>query len=260
MPKSASLSLLAGALAVAALMSSPAMANLVFEGSLVLTGTGFGALPRALTIQSHGPGQTTESGCVAPGPVVGAGACTSGSTGGDEAPPASFPKQAAPTLSSLGIADASQIGILFDGVQPQNANNATVTINDLTLKLYNAAGTALLGTAVLSPEPLTLATNPGNGISDYLFRLDAAEAASFNALIAGNLSDIISLDSTISFPNNSGGPDSYTLIDVAAVPAPLIGHGLFALLAIGGVLFGGELLERSKKRRSLGTTVAHAET
>jgi hypothetical protein len=146
----------------------------------------------------------------------------------------------------LGIADASQIGILFDGVQPQNANNATVTMNDLTLKLYNAAGTALLGTAVLSPEPLTLATNPGNGHSDYLFRIDAAEAASFNALIAGNFSDIISLDSTISFPNNSGGPDSYTLIDVAAVPAPLIGHGLFALLAIGGVLFGGELLERSK--------------
>jgi hypothetical protein len=32
------------------------------------------------------------------------------------------------------------------------------------------------------------------------------------------------------------------------VPAPLIGHGFLALLAIGGVLFGGKLLEDYKKR------------
>jgi hypothetical protein len=31
------------------------------------------------------------------------------------------------------------------------------------------------------------------------------------------------------------------------VPAPVIGHGLFVLLAVGGVLFGGKLLERLKK-------------
>jgi hypothetical protein len=48
------------------------------------------------------------------------------------------------------------------------------------------------------------------------------------------------------------GPDTF-LSGVAVVPAPVIGHGLFVLLAIGGVLFGGELLERSRKRRSLGT-------
>ena len=59
------------------------------------------------------------------------------------------PKQSAPTLNSLGITDAAQIGILFDAVQPQNTGNITVTITDLTLKLYNAAGTTLLGTAVL---------------------------------------------------------------------------------------------------------------
>jgi hypothetical protein len=32
------------------------------------------------------------------------------------------------------------------------------------------------------------------------------------------------------------------------VPAPLIGHGLFVLLAVGGVLFGGKLLESFKNR------------
>ena len=35
---------------------------------------------------------------------------------------------------------------------------------------------------------------------------------------------------------------------VNAVPAPLIGHGLPALLALGGILFGARLRERSKKR------------
>jgi hypothetical protein len=36
-------------------------------------------------------------------------------------------------------------------------------------------------------------------------------------------------------------------VDVS-VPAPIIGHGLFVLLAIGGVLFGGKLLEGLKKQ------------
>jgi hypothetical protein len=44
---------------------------------------------------------------------------------------------------------------------------------------------------------------------------------------------------------------------VAPVPAPLIGRGLPVLLAVGGMLFGAKLLERSKKRRSPGTA-AHA--
>ena len=54
------------------------------------------------------------------------------------------------------------------------------------------------------------------------------------------------------------GPD--TFLPGVLVPAPVIGHGLFVLLAIGGVLFAGELLERSRKSRSLGTTVPNAET
>jgi hypothetical protein len=36
--------------------------------------------------------------------------------------------------------------------------------------------------------------------------------------------------------------------DPLVVPAPLIGHGLLVLLAVGGVLFGGKLLENMKKR------------
>jgi hypothetical protein len=40
--------------------------------------------------------------------------------------------------------------------------------------------------------------------------------------------------------------DSFTL-QIGAVPAPLIGHGLPVLLAVGGLLFGAKLLEGSER-------------
>jgi hypothetical protein len=241
-----------GGLAVLATFAPlPAMAHLVFAGDFVVGGSGFGALPRALTVQSHGPGQTVESGCIAPGPTT--GGCVAGSVGGDEAPPIGFPKQSAPSLSSLGITSASQIGILFDAIQPQNTNNITVTITDLTLKLYN--GATLVTTAVLTPEPLTLATNPGNGNTDYLFVLDAIEAAAFDALIAGNFADVLALDSTISFPNQSSGPDSYALINTSQTPLPEPG----TLSLVGLCLFGLDKLRRAQKKRNSGIAVESAQ-
>jgi hypothetical protein len=48
-----------------------------------------------------------------------------------------------------------------------------------------------------------------------------------------------------------GSQNNYDLVSKAitpVVPAPLIGHGLLVLLSVGGVLFGGKLLESLKKR------------
>src|SRR5262249_18645062 len=112
------------------------------------------------------------------------------------------------------------IGILFDAVQPQNANNNVVTINDLTLKLYS--GSTLLFTA--SGTFSNLATNPGNGNSDYLFALNSTQAAAFDKAVAGNFSDTIALDSTISFPSQGAGPDSFTLINTASSSGGSGGH------------------------------------
>jgi hypothetical protein len=47
-----------------------------------------------------------------------------------------------------------------------------------------------------------------------------------------------------------GGPSATaTFSSGEVVPAPVIGHGLFVLLAVGGVLFGGKLFENLKKRQ-----------
>jgi PEP-CTERM motif len=218
---------------------STASASLILVGPEEQTGSGFGNLPRSLTLQSHGPNSNVESGCIAPdgsgGFIAGSSACgTAANVGGDEAPPIDFPKQDAPSLVGLGITDASQIGILFDAIQPQNPPNQIVDINNLTLKLYD--GTDLIFTAFGTFE--NLVTNPGNGITDYLIELDAAQAAAFDAavLAAGGFLDPnlrIALDATISFPNGSAGPESFAFEKLAAVPEPgtlmLLGSGLAGL-------------------------------
>jgi hypothetical protein len=48
-------------------------------------------------------------------------------------------------------------------------------------------------------------------------------------------------------PKNNYGLVSKAITPVA-MPAPVIGHGLLVLLAVGGVLFGGKLLDDLKKR------------
>src|SRR5579859_6611131 len=229
-------------IALATAVSYPAFANIISAGTVDVGGSGFGNLPRALTIQSNGPSDLVESGCIAPdgsgGLIAGGSACAlaSGAVGGDEQSPLGFPKQSAPTLSSLGITSGTRLGILFDAIQPQNSNNNVVTINDLTLKLYS--GTTLVFTA--SGTFANLATNPGNGNTDYLFMLDAAQAAAFDSALAGNFGDRIALDSSISFPRQSAGPDSFALLNatgltslIPTVPEPVsfsvVGTGLIGL-------------------------------
>jgi hypothetical protein len=68
---------------------------------------------------------------------------------------------------------------------------------------------------------------------------------------------------TLTLTGNTN-PSSWVVDDVvvtgplSAVPAPLIGHGLPVVLALGGTLFGAKLLERSRKRRSFGAAMPHA--
>jgi hypothetical protein len=62
------------------------------------------------------------------------------------------------------------------------------------------------------------------------------------------------------FGFNENGLAGVTFTPVSVVPAPPIGRGLPVLLAVGGILFGAKILERTKKRRSLGAAIPHVAT
>jgi hypothetical protein len=49
---------------------------------------------------------------------------------------------------------------------------------------------------------------------------------------AGNFADVIALDSTISFPNQSAGPDSYALIDTGTIALTVPEPTSLALLTL----------------------------
>src|SRR6266568_3897556 len=107
---------------------------------------GFGNTFTVLTVQAS---TSPESGCIGTtGSALteGSGACGGEKTlngagtlviGGDEANPLGNPKQAAPSLSALGITSANQIGVIWNGGSPGDAN---VDITDVSVKLYDANG------------------------------------------------------------------------------------------------------------------------
>jgi hypothetical protein len=56
----------------------------------------------------------------------------------------------------------------------------------------------------------------------------------------------------------ANGTPEILVTNTVTVPAPPIGRGLPVLLAVGGILFGAKLWERSKRRSPLETAASHA--
>jgi hypothetical protein len=109
------------------------------------------------------------------------------------------------------------------------------------------------------------AANPNAGASSFsLYAVAISETGGFSGDLSGfDLSNVefgsfvfaygcTTVPSTItnqcSTTADNVGATPFTNVGVV-VPAPAIGHGLFVLLAVGGVLFGGKFLEGLKKRR-----------
>ncbi len=217
----------AGALTLA----TSASAGLVFDSSILTPAQGFGTAPRDLTLSSEG-NATTESGgigvsntgqilfgSVIPDASVYLGNGVSNTTGTSSMPSplADDQKYGIPTIGSLGITTASQIGVLFNATEP-GGDGANVL--DLTLKFYTAAG-SFLG-AINGAYNFATSTNPGNGVAGFTFVVDAPQQAQVNSwLSTGGSSTTMALESTIT--NVAGGPETYLIYNlgtVAAVPEP----------------------------------------
>ncbi len=253
--------LLAAAATGAALFAAPqaAQASLIYDSTIDVTAQGFGNNPRLLTLQERGQGDDIQSGCVSAGSggsiAIGSSSCISDgqvfkgngvtNVGGDEVNPmGDNQKFGIPTLGELGFQDASDIGLLFNAIEPGGGGKNDVNVNDVTLKFYDNDGKLL---AAIDGQQNFPTTETGNGKAGAVFVVDAEQQAFLNSTIFGlpNFSDIrIALESTISAAQ--AGPESFSAVNLnrsggstgggstggTPVPAPA-GFGLFALAAAG---------------------------
>jgi hypothetical protein len=123
----------------------------------------------------------------------------------------------------------------------------------------------LVGSVQSGFEAFQVWTNNGSGWSqvggDLSLKGDVSGTSACNQV--GSASecqiDLTTPVSEIGVVDLAGNaPSDVLVVGVSPVPAPIIGQGLPVALAIGGLLFGARLWERSKQHRSLGTAVPHA--
>jgi hypothetical protein len=258
-------------LAALAFTASQAKADLLYQGFVDQGGTGHGAVPTILTMQSHGNG-TVESGMVSwdgtqtvvtADPIYGPTGLQLGPTV-NNMPTGYTPAGStdmvsinnAILVSDTGWTQGHGLGIMFNPVEPNGQNKSTITLNALEMTIYSPTGAVLfdapwVADATHQGPPLTVdaSTNPGTGNSGYLFTLNAAEIAELNAAgITGD--DHIGL---LAYATNAdGGPETFYGTVVACnndkctpdpVPEPiglsLLGIGL---LGLGTVRYGAKLI------------------
>jgi hypothetical protein len=130
-----------------------------------------------------------------------------------------------PFIATFGYQDAAN-------TDNSNFTNTTLTFTDMVTTTDTNASIQLMYTdTAFAGATVSLVSNNFAGITESL------------------VGDVL----TLSIPEadvTAGESFSATYsIQTAAVPAPVIGHGLLVFLAVGGVLFGGKLRESLKTHR-----------
>lgn len=193
-------------------------ASLVYVGPAPASGTGIGTVSTILTIQSPA-NSTTETGGVS---FTGSGDTTSG-TG--VKPGAS--QTSTYSLGEIGATNASQLGIIFNAVEPgqQAGGENGITLDNLVLTIYSSSGAMLFNSGAFTPRTFDMTFN-GAGQSGYLFKLDTAQAAAAQAAaFVGNFqTNRVGLLASAS--NASGGFETFYLqADAATTPGTGGGGG-----------------------------------
>ena len=240
------------ALAVAA-MALPAAANaaLVYDNTITASGQGFGNAPRLLTIQGGG------SGCVKVGGtgsslVGGAGACDGtlyNNLGGHEANPLTDnQKFGIPTIGDVGWASAADVGLLFNAVEPGNANKSGINVDDVTLKFYS--GTSLI--AQINGSYKFPTTDQGNGSAGLVFVADQASQTYLNPTVFGRQDFAkvrIALEGSLS--KADGGPDSWAAVNLERTPTGAVPEPATWAMMITGFGLVGTMVRRRRGKLAL---------
>jgi hypothetical protein len=261
---------LLGGLAAAALINSvsvPVMADEIYFGNITPS-SGLGTAPACTHVSGDGGfvcsnGQTFTS-----------GGSTFTATG--FAGPAQFTNPSALTwkpVSAGGVTnDNDESGLGENAIGPQSPAQACtdnpggggastpceVGVNASVTVASTVALTDVLIGSVQDPERFQIWTGPDAahltdftgtiGLSSSFCQQPPPDGSGAEECLITGLPAGTTVVGLYHLAGNPTTDQSDTLITaVSLVPAPLIGHGLLALLAVGGVLFGAKLLERSKK-------------
>lgn len=218
--------------AVIAMLGLPtigAQASLLLIAPEDFSGTGLGAVNTILTMQS--PASTSfESASVGldgSGTEVITGDALTGAS-----------QTQVRSISTLGLTSAANLRVVFNGIEPGNPAEDSISVDDLVLNIYSPTGTVLFSSGVFVPI-LFPDTFQGAGNSGFVFGLDplqaaAAQASAFTGIGFGN--NLIGISATASFA--TGGPETIFVANTA-VPIPesetylmmLAGLGLMSFIA-----------------------------
>ena len=199
--------LVARRVAVTALFTTGARADLTPLDPVDFSATGLGAVNTILTIKSPGS-LSSETDSVA----------RNGSAdvlGGDVKTGSS--KTLTRTLCELGVLSADSLRVVFNAPEPGNGANG-IMLDALTFPAYAATTGSLIFSASL-PAPIAYAdTFNGTGNSGFVFGLTSAEAAEFTAAVSasGFWFDSIRAGLSASASNATGGNETFFIANAVA--------------------------------------------
>jgi hypothetical protein len=152
------------------------------------------------------------------------------------------------------------LGIGGTGSTLSGTGGSTIgPVGDLDLYRYSAPGVRSY-TNTNSTSPLSyFSINGGTTVSSFFSQTDGADFGDrLSNPIPGGFSPQVQDAFGEPGTNPALGPNEITAFNAIGydvVPAPLIGFGFPAFLAVGGLLFGAKLLQRS--RRGIGLLTLH---
>lgn len=221
--------------AIMAFAATNSYADLVYQGTEAASGAGIGTVNTILTLQNP-PSTTFESGSV--GLTTGGALLITGdaSTGASQTQVVSF--------SVLGITDASSLRVIFNANEP--AGNS-IGLSSLSLSVFEPTSGNVLFTSSYTGAPLTFDdTFTGTGSSGFVFALDAADAATLQAVLAlpGSGSNVIGISSSAF--SSTGGPETY-YVGAASVLTAIPEPETYGMMLAGLGLMGFVARRRSQK-------------
>jgi hypothetical protein len=128
------------------------------------------------------------------------------------------PHQQTVSFTELGLAQASDLRVLFNINEANGGNKAPITIDTLVLTAYDQNGNSVFSASLVGPVTLDQFKHAQGSTADYVFGLDAEAAARLQAAL--DKDPALRLGLAASMSNVDGGPERFSYAGTTAGPVP----------------------------------------